>query len=710
MKSLFILCITLSFIAISSCSYADDSDWIKFKLMYSKSYSTQTEEEFRYSLFAERKNQISDMIAKSKGAAEFGWFKMMDMTQAEQRSQLGLFDKSQFESNTEEFDFIPNSNPQRTLTDDSFTRISAKYPDPPAKLSSFSHVKSFPAPKNQGGCGSCWAFAGTGIAESAYARGTGVVRSFSEADVLDCSGGGSCGGGAANTACDYIANNGFVLSSVYPYITQARKCTVHPRYMPSVTFKNIVYSSDVPEKIKMMKKYLYNVGPLQVNLAAGNSVFQSYKKGVLLASISQNCTSVDHAVIIVGFGYDANLNVEYWIIRNSWGSWWGESGYLRIEIGQNVCQMEGGSKWGLEYNKCFGKSTKESCESTSPMCKFCPTDNHCVPFSQSCPAATKNCTIDGPCCDPATKRYRPSYYTCRAAKSICDVAEYCTGIDSSCPADKVQEQGLVCRDAYVPTDGASSCDIAETCDGISAFCPSDSMKNSSTVCRAAVVSTNSKVLSCDVAEYCTGTSVQCPPDSFKDSSVVCRNKSSVACDIPEYCTSESAYCPVDVYLPVGAPCNDSNACTTDDQCNLDGACKGKYICSCSSNSVCNDLNPCTKDICDTKYKRCNYTTPDSFSTIACRKVSAATECDSVDYCTSNLVCGSDGRNQTCMNMKYPPNSVSPPSGSSSGVVVGVVLGVLCGIAVIVGAVFFLVKKRIIRRTSSGIGLRIVTRS
>jgi len=53
-------------------------------------------------------------------------------------------------------------------------------------------------------------------------------------------------------------------------------------------------------------------------------------------------------------------------------------------------------------------------------------------------AATKNCTIDGPCCDPETKRYRPSYYTCRAAKSICDVAEYCTGIDSSCPADKVQ--------------------------------------------------------------------------------------------------------------------------------------------------------------------------------------------------------------------------------------------------------------------------------
>jgi len=82
----------------------------------------------------------------------------MDMTQAEQRSQLGLFDMSKFESNTEEFDFIPdsNSNPQRALADVSFSSISAKYPDPPAKLSSFSHVKSFPTPKNQGGCGSCW--------------------------------------------------------------------------------------------------------------------------------------------------------------------------------------------------------------------------------------------------------------------------------------------------------------------------------------------------------------------------------------------------------------------------------------------------------------------------------------------------------------------------------------------------------------------------
>jgi len=90
-----------------------------------------------------------------------------------------------------------------------------------------------------------------------------------------------------------------------------------------------VYSSDTPTKIKMMKKYLYNVGPLQIGVAGGNSVFQSYKKGVLcmkmcifhcynffffkkVGSISQNCTSVDHAVIIVGFGYDSNLNVEYW--------------------------------------------------------------------------------------------------------------------------------------------------------------------------------------------------------------------------------------------------------------------------------------------------------------------------------------------------------------------------------------------------------------
>jgi len=95
------LLLFLSCIVVASCSYADDSDWvcyhsfsfhvfvfsfffnfvlcisqIKFKLMYSKSYSTQTEEEFRYSLFAERKNQISDMIAKSEGASELGWFKV----------------------------------------------------------------------------------------------------------------------------------------------------------------------------------------------------------------------------------------------------------------------------------------------------------------------------------------------------------------------------------------------------------------------------------------------------------------------------------------------------------------------------------------------------------------------------------------------------------------------------------------------------------
>ncbi|MBI3784797.1 MAG: DUF4215 domain-containing protein [Deltaproteobacteria bacterium] len=182
------------------------------------------------------------------------------------------------------------------------------------------------------------------------------------------------------------------------------------------------------------------------------------------------------------------------------------------------------------------------------------------------------------CCSSSCT-YLSSSTVCRAAAGDCDLAEFCTGSSTGCPADAVRSSLTVCRAS------AGVCDIAENCTGSSVNCPADQVLPAGAICRPAVGA-------CDVAESCTGSSTSCPGDALAPSTSVCR-PSLGSCDLAENCTGSSSGCPADSLKGNGTPCtSDGNVCT-DDTCNGTSP-----TCQHTNNTAsCNDGDGCPADTC-----------------------------------------------------------------------------------------------------------------
>lgn len=173
--------------------------------------------------------------------------------------------------------------------------------------------------KDQGQCGSCWAFSAVGTVESAYALAAGKLGSYAEQQLVDCDttgGCAGCNGGWNQYGISYIGQTGIASESAYPYTARDGYCRSVSKALPAGVVQGY---STVSGSTSGLESAL-NSSPVSVTVDADNS-WQSYRSGVL----SQGCTGqVDHAVIAVG--YDSN-SIK---IRNSWGASWGESGYIRL--------------------------------------------------------------------------------------------------------------------------------------------------------------------------------------------------------------------------------------------------------------------------------------------------------------------------------------------------------------------------------------------
>jgi PKD repeat protein len=179
--------------------------------------------------------------------------------------------------------------------------------------------------QNQGSCGSCWAFGTIGSYESCVAVAGGGLDNLSEEWLLDCNTlGYDCGGGWWGYPDMY---DGVPLESCYPYVGSAGTCnTSCTKYHPMADWYYVGSSSGVPSTTDI-KNAMYEQGPLSVAVCV-DSYFQSYSGGIFSHTSSGQ---VNHAVILVGW----NDSGGYWIMKNSWGTGWGESGYMRIEYGAN---------------------------------------------------------------------------------------------------------------------------------------------------------------------------------------------------------------------------------------------------------------------------------------------------------------------------------------------------------------------------------------
>ncbi|XP_047970551.1 zingipain-2-like [Salvia hispanica] len=187
--------------------------------------------------------------------------------------------------------------------------------------------------KNQGTCGSCWAFSTVAAVEAINKIVTGEMITLSEQELVDCdrTQNSGCNGGLMDYAFQFIISNGGMdTEEDYPYRGADGQCDLNRRNAKVVTIDGY---EDVPQDEKALQKAVAHQ-PVSVGIEASGRALQLYSSGVFTGGCG---TELDHGVVVVGYGRERG--VDYWLVRNSWGTNWGEDGYFRLE--RNVRDASG---------------------------------------------------------------------------------------------------------------------------------------------------------------------------------------------------------------------------------------------------------------------------------------------------------------------------------------------------------------------------------
>ncbi|XP_055697278.1 uncharacterized protein LOC129798262 isoform X3 [Phlebotomus papatasi] len=291
----------------------------KFQLKFSRAYHSSMEKSLRFRIFQNNLAKIQMLNEREMGTAKYGVTEFADLTPTEYRLRTGLW--------------------KRNLDENHIS-------NPIAEIPNFKLPKSFDwrdknvvsEVKNQGNCGSCWAFSVTGNIEGLHAIKTGQLEEYSEQELLDCDAiDGGCAGGLPDNAYKAIEElGGLELESDYPYRARKSEC-VFNKTMSHVKVSGAV---DFPKNETAMQLWLVQNGPISIGINA--NAMQFYRGGVShpWRPLCRH-SGIDHGVLIVGYGVAEyplfNKTLPYWIVKNSWGPKWGEQGYYRVFRGDNTC-------------------------------------------------------------------------------------------------------------------------------------------------------------------------------------------------------------------------------------------------------------------------------------------------------------------------------------------------------------------------------------
>ena len=190
--------------------------------------------------------------------------------------------------------------------------------------------------KDQSQCGSCWDFSGTGVVEMVLFK-AGILPAttagqLSEQYTLDCGQNGGCNGDDNTTVLAWAKQTGLPLTSCYgPYQAQSGSCNNKSCQLYKITDWGYCGAQDGVCDTQAIKNAMVAYGPIGAAVAA-DSDFSNYQAGQVYAG--DGSTSIDHDIILVGWD-DSKGSKGAWILRNSWGTSWGDQGYMWIEYGAN---------------------------------------------------------------------------------------------------------------------------------------------------------------------------------------------------------------------------------------------------------------------------------------------------------------------------------------------------------------------------------------
>ncbi|CAH1389724.1 unnamed protein product [Nezara viridula] len=183
--------------------------------------------------------------------------------------------------------------------------------------------------KEQKSCGACWAFSATGAIEGQIFKKTGKLIPLSAQHLLDCSskfGNRGCKGGMPFKAFRYILQHGVQTDESYPYLGEEGKCQ-YTDNKQVVKIKAFAFIKKIGDKENTLKTAVAHVGPISACVWASRA-YRFFSGGIYQDEECINNTNVNHAVLVVGYGREKEM--DYWLIKNSWGMSWGEYGYGKM--------------------------------------------------------------------------------------------------------------------------------------------------------------------------------------------------------------------------------------------------------------------------------------------------------------------------------------------------------------------------------------------
>uniref|UniRef100_A0A7E4UMZ7 Pept_C1 domain-containing protein n=1 Tax=Panagrellus redivivus TaxID=6233 RepID=A0A7E4UMZ7_PANRE len=298
----------------TALSYVQDSDYarfLEFELQHKPTYKSESERAFRLQVFKDNLREIEALNLKYP-ETEYGVTKFATWTKEEFRSKM--LQKKQFNSHSVKP--APELSPEKLAATPSDFDWRQK-----------NVVTSI---KDQGYCGACWAFAATASIESAHAIKTTQLLDLSEQELVDCDWiSQGCNFGFVNTALEYAVFDGLVPLQQYPFNDEKNACL---KNVSAAARVKITGYHKLPLSEDKIAAHVAETGPATIGIICPDKLMH-YKGGIFEDHECIKGSEGLHALTIVGYSPD------YWIIKNSWGTDWGEKGFARFKRGIDICGM-----------------------------------------------------------------------------------------------------------------------------------------------------------------------------------------------------------------------------------------------------------------------------------------------------------------------------------------------------------------------------------